>query len=198
MTACARSARRRSRRAQQAAFAVEAQRHLGDQHEVDIGRRERGVAGDEARVAPHQLHEADAVARAHRLDVRAADRLHRRREGALEAEAAVDEVDVVVDRLRDPDHRDRQLRAARSPRRSARAAQRAVTTDHEQHADAESARACRPSRPGPGCRAMCRAQFRPAGGSPPPAPGRGAPARGRGARPSLRSRSGSRRCRFTP
>ncbi len=96
---------------QEPAVAVEAQRHLGDQHEVGVGRRQRRVAGDEARVAPHQLHQADAVARAVGLDVGAADHVDRGGEGALEAEAAVDEVDVVVDRLRDADHRDRQLAA---------------------------------------------------------------------------------------
>ena len=137
MTACARSASRRSRLRRKPRSPSRRSGTSGISTKFGVGRRERGVAGDEARVAPHQLDEADAVARARRLDVRAADRLHRGREGALEAEAAVDEVDVVVDRLRDPDDRDGQPAPLDLRDDLARAAQRAVAADHEQHADAE-------------------------------------------------------------
>ena len=46
---------------EEAVLAVELERHLGDQHEVGVVLGQRGVAGDEARVPAHQLHQADAV-----------------------------------------------------------------------------------------------------------------------------------------
>ena len=60
---------------QEAARAVEADRHLRDEHEVGVGGRQRRVAGDEPGVPPHQLHEADPVRERGRLDVGRADRL---------------------------------------------------------------------------------------------------------------------------
>ena len=85
---------------QEAVLAVELERHLGDQHVVGVVLGQRRVAGDEAGVAAHQLHQPDAAGRRARLDVRGADRLGRLRERGPEAEAVVDERDVVVDRLR--------------------------------------------------------------------------------------------------
>ena len=199
MTACARSSSRRSRRAQEAALAVEPQRHLGDEHEVGVGRRQRRVAGDEARVAPHQLDQPDAVARAVRLDVRAADGLDRGRERALEAEAAVDEVDVVVDGLGDADDRDRAACAARSRRRSwsRPAASRRRRSRTARRCPAP--RGCRPSRAG-SWPPRERPEHRPALVVDRRSPGRarGAAARARSVRPSPRSRSESRGSSFTP
>src|SRR6185369_8551556 len=91
------------------AFAVELQVHFGDENEVRLRAGQRGVTGDEPRMLFHHLHQANAVVGAGRLDVGAANRLGGGGGGALEPEAAIDEVDVVVDRLGDPDHRDRQL-----------------------------------------------------------------------------------------
>ena len=84
----------------------------------------------------HQLDETDAVARGHRLDPRAADRIDRGRVRRQVAEAAVDEADVVVDRLGHPDHRDPCAAAAHLVGDPQRAGERAVAADDEQHADA--------------------------------------------------------------
>ena len=92
-----------------------------------------------------------------RLDVRAADDVHRGGEGRLEAEAPVDEVDVVVDRLGDSDDADARPRRSISSTSLHRAAQRAVAADDEEDADAELVEAYRPSRAGPARRARCRA-----------------------------------------
>ena len=59
------------------------------------------------------------------------------RERGLEAEAVVDERDVVVDRLRDADDRDPQLALGDHVGDPLRAVQRAVAADHEQDVDAE-------------------------------------------------------------
>ena len=56
---------------------------------------------------------------------------------ALEAEAPVDEVDVVVDRLRDADDADEQIAPADLVDELHRAAQRPVAPDDEQDADVE-------------------------------------------------------------
>ena len=48
---------------------LERERNLGHEAEVDLAIDEHAVRGDEARVAAHQLHEADAVARALGLGV---------------------------------------------------------------------------------------------------------------------------------
>ncbi len=72
-----------------------------------------------------------------RLDVGAANRLDRGGERALEAEAAIDEVDVVVDGLRDADHRDEQAAPLDLGDDLDGAAQRAVAADDEQRADAQ-------------------------------------------------------------
>ena len=58
-------------------LAVQLERHLRDQHVVGVVLGQRGVAGDEARVPAHQLHQPDAVGRRARLDVRGPDRLGR-------------------------------------------------------------------------------------------------------------------------
>ena len=91
---------------EQAPLAVEAERDLGDEHEIDFAHGEGGVGGDEARFAPHQLDDADAVEDAGGLDMGAADGVgglvHRR----FEAEGMGDEIDVVVDGFRNPDNGD--------------------------------------------------------------------------------------------
>ena len=69
-----------------------------------VGVRERGVGRDEARVAPHELHEPHAVHRALRLGVRAADDVRRLNEGRLETEGRTHELEVVVDRASGKTH----------------------------------------------------------------------------------------------
>ncbi len=84
----------------------------------------------------HQLDQADAVARAHGLDARTAHDVHRRRIGTFETEAAVDEMDVVVDGLGHADHADLQTAALDFGTELHRAADGAVAADHEQDVDA--------------------------------------------------------------
>ena len=67
---------------------------------------QRRIAGDEPRMPAHQLDQPHAVRRRLRLDVRRRGSTRCARERGLEAEALVDEHDVVVDRLRDADDRD--------------------------------------------------------------------------------------------
>ena len=57
---------------QQTTVALQLERYLGDEHKIHIAHGQRGVAGDEAGVAAHQLHQPDAVGRAGRLDMRGA------------------------------------------------------------------------------------------------------------------------------
>ena len=129
---------RRAQVREEPVLAVELERHLGDQHEVGVVLGQRRVAGDEAGVAAHQLHQADAVGRRARLDVGGADRLGRARERGPEAEALVDERDVVVDRLRDADDARSSARARSTDVGDPlRAAQRAVAADDEQDVDPE-------------------------------------------------------------
>ena len=122
ITACSRSASRRSRLARNPRGPSSRNGTSGISTKFDVRRGERRVAGDEPGMAAHELDEADAVARAGGLDVGAADDLDGGRERRLETEAAVDEVDVVVDRLGDADDARSAARAARPPRRSRGAA----------------------------------------------------------------------------
>ena len=129
---------RRARRSSSAARnAGEGERHLGHQAEVDLAVGERRAGGDETGVAPHQLDQADAVARAGRLGVRCVGCAPRLGDRGLEAERLLDERDVVVDRLRDADRR-RSSACARAASSAIawRAAQRAVAADREEHVDA--------------------------------------------------------------
>ena len=111
---------------------------------------------------PISFTSADAVARAHRLDVRAADHVDRGRVGALEAEAAVDEVDVVVDGLGDADDGDLEPAPRRSPPTSC-IAPRSVPSPpiDEQDVDAELLEAVDHLRGILARRARCRAMVPP-------------------------------------
>ena len=111
-------ARRATRRAQVRQETVHVDRHLGDQHVVGVVVGQRRVAGDEAAVPAHQLHQADPAGLGGGLDVRGPDRLGGLAERGLEPEAVPDVRDVVVDRLRHADHGDPPVPAPRSSRRS--------------------------------------------------------------------------------
>ena len=64
---------------------------------------------DEARVTPHQLDDADTVWQvAHRLGARRADRVLGGLDGRIESKGAVDDVQVIVDRLGNTSHRQPQ------------------------------------------------------------------------------------------
>ena len=89
------------------AFALQRERHLGNEAQVHVRSGQRGIRGDEAGVTTHQLDQTDAVQRAARFGVRRADGPRRRLDGGGETEAAFDPVQVVVDRLGDADHGER-------------------------------------------------------------------------------------------
>mmetsp|Transcript_25298 Transcript_25298/g.60183 ORF Transcript_25298/g.60183 Transcript_25298/m.60183 type:complete len:453 (+) Transcript_25298:394-1752(+) len=89
---------------EQALLPVEREGDLGDEAHIHDARGERRVEGDEARLAPHELDDADPPEGAARLDLGGEQRALGLLDGRLKAEAAVDEQDVVVDRLWDTDH----------------------------------------------------------------------------------------------
>ena len=92
---------------------VELERHLGDEREVHVLARDRRARGDEPRVAAHEFHEPDPARHAARLGVRAIEHARRFLDGAEKSERARDEADVVVDRLRHADDRERVAAFAR-------------------------------------------------------------------------------------
>ena len=86
---------------------------------------EHRIGGDEPRVAAHQLHEPDAVARALGLGVGGVDRAARLATAVSKPNVFCDERDVVVDRLGHADDARSAPLAAPPPRRS-RCAPRSV------------------------------------------------------------------------
>ena len=122
--------------AEKAGRTIEAEADLRHEADVDVVARHRGMGGDEARLAPHQLHETDPVERGDRLRVSGVDRDARHRDRALEAERLVDERDVVVDRLRHADHADLLPPAFDLLRERMSTAHRAVAPDREEDIDA--------------------------------------------------------------
>src|SRR5207245_2532642 len=108
-----------------------------DQHQVDVGGGQRRVTGHEARVPAHQLDQADAVAGAGRLDARAPNDLDGGGVRALEAEAAIDEVDVVVDGLGHRHHADLQGAPLDLRGQLHGPADGPVAPDHEEDVDAQ-------------------------------------------------------------
>ena len=73
--------------------------------EIHILARDRRARRDEARVAPHELHQSDPTRNAARLGVRAIEHARRFLDRAEKSERPRDEADVVVDRLRHADDR---------------------------------------------------------------------------------------------
>ena len=120
---------------EQAARPFQLEGHLGDQHEVHVSARERGVACDEARIAAHELDEPDAVHAAERLDVGAFHRLHRDAERGLKPERLVEIHDVVVDRLGNADDGFLESAPVDLVGEFRGALQRAVAADDEEHVD---------------------------------------------------------------
>ena len=79
--------------------AVELERHLRDEDKIYVVHGQRGVGGDEAGMASHQLDESDTVGCALGLDVGGVDGVHRAREGRLRVDA------VFFQNLRDGEDR---------------------------------------------------------------------------------------------
>mmetsp|Transcript_76020 Transcript_76020/g.211230 ORF Transcript_76020/g.211230 Transcript_76020/m.211230 type:complete len:242 (+) Transcript_76020:228-953(+) len=110
--------------------------HLGDQHEVHDSRGQRSVHGDEASVAPHELHDADALVAARGFDPAVADDLRGRRHSAVEAEGLVEEQDVVIDGLWNADDAERQASFFRLRVKHVPSVLGPVAADDEQHVNA--------------------------------------------------------------
>src|SRR5580658_5646729 len=118
-------------------FPVEGERYLRDENGVDVSRRDGRGTGNEPRVAPHELDHGDAVLRSRGFHVRPTDDVDRRCVGGLEAEAAIDEVDIVVDRLRDSNDANEEIAPGDLRRDLHGSFERAVSSDDEQDADVE-------------------------------------------------------------
>ena len=81
----------------------ESKGHLGNEREVHVLARDGRPCGDEAGMASHELHEADATGHAPRLGVRAIEHAHSLLNGAEKPECAGDEAYVIIDGLRHAD-----------------------------------------------------------------------------------------------
>ena len=123
---------------EQAPFPVKAKGDFRDKHKIDLTHGKGGVGGDEARLAPHQLDDADAVEDAGGLDVGAADGVgglvHRR----FKAEGMGNEIDVVVDGFRNPDNGDVLAAPGDLLLDGRRSLHRPVAADDEQRADVQA------------------------------------------------------------
>lgn len=125
-------------RLEEPVLAFEREGDFGDEAEVHDGGGKCRIGGDKSGVTAHELHEAEPVKGAIRLVVGARDDVGRAEHGGLETERAVDEVQIVVDGLRDADDRDGLLALFDFLRDGVRAAKRAVAADAEQHIDVQA------------------------------------------------------------
>ena len=115
--------------------AVKGEGYLRHQAEVDLAVDQGGEGGDKARVTPHQLHQADAVAGPVGLGVGGIDGPVGLGHGGLETEGLLDEGDVIVDGLGDADDAERAAAAARLCGDGAGPLEGAVAADGEEDAD---------------------------------------------------------------
>jgi hypothetical protein len=120
---------------QQRQESLEAERDLGNQTEVHLAVDQDGKGRDEPRVAAHELHQSDPVARGFRFRVGRASRSPRLGDGGLESKGLLHERDVVVDGLGNADHADLEAPPPRLVADRLRTAQRPVAADDEQDAD---------------------------------------------------------------
>ena len=149
-------------RGQEPVRTVEPEGHLGDQHEVGLVVGQRGVAGDEAGVPPHQLDQPDPADPGLGLHHRGIDRLRGGAEGGDETEALPDEGDVVVDRLGDADDPDLQARVPAAAAAIPVAPRIDPSPPMTNRMSISRARSPPPSRTGPVRRGRCPESSRPA------------------------------------
>ena len=102
------------------------------------GVGEGGVSGDEARVAAHELDEADTIVGAKRLGVGGADGGNGGGHGGLKPEGAANEVEVVVDGLRNADDGNLQATATALVGDVAGTTEGAIAANREEDVDAHA------------------------------------------------------------
>ncbi len=121
---------------QEAVGSVEREIDFGHQAEVDFLAGEGGTSSDEAGVAAHEFHQADAVGGAFGFDMGTAHSLLRDLECGGEAERAINVFDVVVDGFWNADYGDLESTAGNFFADGVGTALRAVAADAEQDVDA--------------------------------------------------------------
>ena len=117
---------------------IQCERYFRDKADVHNGCCKRCIRCDKAGVATHELHEAKAVECTVCFDVCACNHVRGTEHGGFKTERPVDQVQVVIDRLRDADNRDGLLTLLDFFSNSMCTTKRTVTTDAEQHVDVES------------------------------------------------------------
>ena len=83
----------------QSAGSVQFERHLGNETEVYALTGQCGITSDESGFAPHQLHQADAIACTDGLDMRAGNSFYGLGERSFKTKTLVQVWNVVVNRL---------------------------------------------------------------------------------------------------
>ena len=91
---------------EKAVIALQRERHFRNKHAVGITAGNCRGAGDEARVAAHQLDQANSISGASRLSMCRGDGIDRGGASRFVPEAFVHVGHIVVDGLRDPDDRE--------------------------------------------------------------------------------------------
>ena len=118
------------------AYITELDIDLRDEAEIDEVGCEGGMRGDEACVASHQFNDGARAITAGRLDVAVTDDGGGGFDGGLEAEGAVEEEYVVVDRLGHPHDGDLKALLLGLLKQQMAGVLRAISADHEEHGDA--------------------------------------------------------------
>ena len=172
----------------------EAERHFGNQAEVHLAVDQGRIRRDEPRIAAHDLHESDPVARRLRLGVCCIRRAVRLGDGRLESKRPLHERDVVVDRLGDTDDADLQATSGRFLPDLLCPAKRPVATNGKEDPDTQIFQGTRPFPQRPAVPAMIREWIRHSRGSDGRIRASARAARARAGARALHSRTESRRC----
>mmetsp|Transcript_46923 Transcript_46923/g.93497 ORF Transcript_46923/g.93497 Transcript_46923/m.93497 type:complete len:310 (-) Transcript_46923:30-959(-) len=114
---------------------IELHLHLRHKTEVDEIGGEGGVRRDEARVPPHEFDDTHTLGAARRLDPPVAHHSCGSLAGRVEAECAIDEEHVVVNRLWHANHADRELLLPRLFIEEVASELSAVAADDKEHVD---------------------------------------------------------------
>src|SRR5512133_70973 len=116
---------------QETVSALELEWHLENHHEFYVILSESRVRRDKARLAAHYLDQANTLNGIARLDVGSRYGMDRFGNGRLESKRTLDEAKIVVNRLRDSDHRHGMVAAFEFTRNCQGTLLRAVATNRE-------------------------------------------------------------------